>query len=87
MLMAKMQLGFVLLCFVLMAGYCAPLDQRAKEAREEAREALRKAREKLGKGPLDLPDVPGLDKEEYKRYWEELAKSNPSKPVARPFEG
>ena len=28
----------------------------------------------------DLPDTPGLELDEYHRYWKEMAKDNPSRP-------
>ena len=84
LLSVKMQLGFSLLCFSVMVGYCLPLDPRARmgmgERGEWDREQLKKDMEELrNKFPGGgMPQVPGLDKEEYRRYWEEAARSNPS---------
>ena len=83
----KMQLGLVFLCLLVMMGYCLPLDPRnVKPSRTEKEERLRGRIPDLpgGRklpdlpGGRKLPDLPGLDKEEYKRYWDEVVKSNPS---------
>ena len=48
-----------------------PVDPRnkASDHLDEA-EKLRRAR---------MPDTPGLDQEEYNRYWEEMVKENPGR--------
>lgn len=63
----KMQLGFALLCLLAIAGFALPLDPgRGKKSDDR----------KFPEVPR-LPDIPGLDAEEYKRYWEEVVKNNP----------
>ena len=88
-----MQLAFFLLCLLVMAGYCLPLDPRKVNPSKTERAATDRDKDtkrmrpnfnlpgfedKRRKMP-NLPDMPGLDKEEYKRYWEEVVKDNPSK--------
>ena len=75
--MRASQVWLALMCLMVLAGHCLPLDPRqaAKEKEKEMEERLKKRMEGLPK----LPDFPGADKEEYKRYWEEAVKSNPSK--------
>ena len=80
-LTVKMQLGFALLCFAVIVGYCLPLDPRAKMAggewdKDQLRRDMEQLRNKFPGG--GMPQVPGLDKEEYRRYWEEVARNNPS---------
>ena len=90
-LTVKMQLGFVLLCFLVMVGYCLPLDPRAGRPDprmggrgEWDKEKMRRDMEELrNKFPGGMPQVPGLDREEYRRYWEEIAQNNPSTSAIR----
>ena len=72
--MRASQVWLALMCLMVLAGHCLPLDphKAAKEKQKELEEQLKKRME-------GLPDFPGADKEEYKRYWEEAVKNNPSK--------
>ena len=65
------KLWLVYLCLVVVSSYSAPLDAaKGRKEMEELRERLREIR-----------DMPGLDKEEYLRYWQEVAKNDPSELV------
>ena len=66
-----------LMCLMVLSGQCLPLDPRqaAKDREKEMEDRLRERMQGLPK----IPEFPGADREEYKRYWEEAVKSNPSK--------
>lgn len=69
--MGVANLWIVYLCLVVVSSYSAPLDAaKGRKEMEELKERLREIR-----------DLPGLDKEEYLRYWQEMAKNDPSELV------
>ena len=75
----------VTLCVVSLAvlGCALPMDPRV------GRERGRDAPDTWNHPNVDegqyrhprMPDTPGLDLEEYERYWQEMAKDNPCKPL------
>ncbi len=80
-----MQLGFLCLCLLVMAGLCLPVNPTRTKREGDSDQAGKRERPKFPDIPDDirkireLRDLPGLDKEEYKRYWDEAVKDNPSK--------
>ena len=66
--MRAFQVWICAVCLFTLVGLAAPLDAEAhKKQMEELRERMERLRE-----------LPGLDKEEYARYWEEAMKNDPS---------
>ena len=62
-----LQLLVFAVCLSALTGLGAPfMDKKAMEDMQERMKRLR--------------EVPGFDPEEYKRYWEEMMKNDPSKP-------
>ena len=59
--LANMSLRLVALFLLLLAVVCLPVVDPKANERKRPQ----------------MPDIPGLDREEYKRYWEEIADSVP----------
>ena len=67
--MAASRLRLLVLCMAIVSVLGAPFDigKDHRKAMEEIKEQLKK-----------LNDIPGLDKDEYLRYWKEAVKDDPS---------
>ena len=69
--MAASRVWLLVLCLTVLASLAAPAFNAPKDhlkAMEELKEHLKK-----------LKDLPGVDKDEYLRYWKEAVKDDPSK--------
>lgn len=65
-------------CFLAALSHALPMDPRL--GRPPQGEAPDMNRPDINQEHLRrprMPDTPGLDPEEYNRYWEEMAKANP----------
>lgn len=67
--MALARVWLVVVCVSVLASLAAPfgLNKDHEKAMEELKQQLRK-----------LKDLPGVDQEEYLRYWKEAVKDDPS---------
>ena len=70
LVMALTQLLAFTVCLSALVGRGAPFMGDRKQQMEDMQEKLRRLRA-----------VPGFDPEEYKRYWDEMMKNDPSKAV------
>lgn len=67
-------------CFLAALGHALPMDPRLGRppvAGEKVPDMNRPDVNQEQLRRLRMPDTPGLDPEEYYRYWEEMAKANP----------
>lgn len=67
--MRAFQVWIFTACLLTLVGFAAPTFDH---------EAHRKQMEDLRERMKRLQDLPGLDREEYRRYWEEAMKNDPS---------
>ncbi len=67
--MALSRLWLLMVCVAIVSTLGAPFDigKDHRKAMEDIKEQLKK-----------LKDIPGLDKDEYLRYWKEAVKDDPS---------
>ena len=74
-LVAAMTVALVVVCFLAVLGHALPVDRRGGSDMPNHPnmnpDQMRRPR---------MPDTPGLDLEEYNRYWKEVAKDNPGMP-------
>ena len=66
-------------CLLAVLGHALPLDPRAgrQGGRVPDMPNLPDMNTDQSRRPRRIPDTPGLDPEEYNRYWEEMARDNP----------
>ena len=67
-------------CLSLTLGYALPVDPRKQvPGGEDGKNVPLPANVHGNPNRPRIPEVPGLDKEEYNRYWREMVLANPGK--------